>query len=75
MTGRVMLILKANGEWKSVEDIRQLYETMLDLGFDPDNMSYEDIAQTAHNLKRYEVLGKVGYVWEYFYNIMGHPYE
>lgn len=75
MTGRVLEILRENGDWKTVSDLHKLYETLLDLGFNPDEMTYEDLAQTAHNLKRYELFGETaGYVWEYFYNIVGHPF-
>jgi len=71
MTGRVLQILKSHAEWKQIEDIHILYRNLLEWGFDPDEMSYDELAQTCYNLKRYELFGKTaGYVWEMFYNIM-----
>jgi hypothetical protein len=71
MTGRTLMILKQNAEWETVEDLRKLYKTLLDMGFNPDDMDYRDLAQTCHNLKRYTLFGTTaGYVWEVFYNIM-----
>jgi hypothetical protein len=75
MTGRVLMILKEHGEWETVEDLRKLYETLLDMGFNPDEMTGRELAQTCHNLKRHSTLGTTGYVWEVFYNMMGHPWE
>ena len=76
MTGRVLMILKENAEYETVQDLHKLYETLLDMGLDPDEMTYAEIAQTCHNLKPYKLFGQTaGYVWEVFYNIMGHPWE
>jgi hypothetical protein len=71
MTGRTLMILKENGIWNTVADLHLLYETLLDMGFKPDDMSYEDLAQTCHNL----VLVNGSYIWEMFYVKVGHPYE
>jgi hypothetical protein len=71
MTGRTLMILKENGIWNTVADLHLLYQTLLDMGFKPDDMSYEDLAQTCHNL----VLANGSYIWEMFYVRMGHPYE
>jgi hypothetical protein len=71
MTGRVLSILKEHGEWNTIEDIHILYSSILDYGFDPDDMSHEELAQTAYNLRRYELFGKTaGYVWDLFYKVM-----
>jgi hypothetical protein len=71
MTGRVLTILKSHGEWNQIEDIHILYRNLLEFGFDPNEMSYEELAQTAHNLRRYELFGKTaGYVWDIFYKVM-----
>ena len=76
MTGRVLMILKENAEWKTVDDLHKLYQSLLNMGFEPDEMSYEELAQTCHNLVPYTLFGQTaGYVWEVFYNIMGHPWE
>jgi hypothetical protein len=70
MTGRTLNILKGNAQWKDIDDIHILYKYLLDTGFEPDDMSYEELAQTCHNLRRYELFGKTaGYVWDVFYNI------
>ena len=76
MTGRVLMILKENAEYETVQDLHKLYETLLDMGFNPDDMTYAELAQTVHNLKPYKLFGQTaGYVWEVFYNFMGHPWE
>jgi hypothetical protein len=75
MTGRVLMILKQHADWETVQDLHKLYETLLDMGFNPDEMTERELAQTAHNLKKYKMFGMTGYVWEVFYNFMGHPYE
>ena len=76
MTGRVLMILKENAEYETVQDLHKLYETLLDMGFRPDDMTYAELAQTVHNLKPYKLFGQTaGYVWEVFYNFMGHPWE
>lgn len=74
MTGRVLMILRENGEWQTTEDLHQLYQTLIDLGFKPDDMTYEDLAQTVHNLKRCNQDGSIRYEWEIFYNVLGHPF-
>lgn len=72
MTGRVLAILKEHADWQTVEDLHVLYQSLLNMGFDPDEMTERELAQTCHNLKPYELFGKTaGYVWEIFYNAIG----
>jgi hypothetical protein len=39
MTGRVLMILKQHADWETVQDLHKLYETLLDMGFNPDEMT------------------------------------
>lgn len=69
MTGRVLSILKENGDWQTIEDIPVLYTAILDHGFDPDAMSRDELATVASRLKRDSILGTPIYVWDIFYNM------
>jgi hypothetical protein len=71
MTGRTLYILKENGIWNTVADLHLLYQTLLDMGFKPDDMDYRELAQTCHNL----VLVNGSYIWEMFYVTEGRAYE
>ena len=72
MTGRVLQILKDHAQWSTISDIHVLYQSLLNMGFDPDDMSYDELAQTCHNLVPYKLFGQTsGYVWHIFHNIMG----
>jgi hypothetical protein len=76
MTGRVLAILKQHAQWQTVDDLHKLYQSLLTMGFDPDEMSYEDLAQTCHNLVPYSILGTtVGYVWHVFHQVFNQPIE
>jgi hypothetical protein len=76
MTGRVLQILKDNAEWSSISDIHLLYQSLLNMGFAPDEMSYEDLAQTCHNLVPYKLFGQTaGYVWYIFHTLLGEDNE
>jgi hypothetical protein len=67
MTGRVLQILKDHAEWSTISDIHLLYQSLLNMGFDPDEMDYRELAQTCHNLRPYKLFGKTaGYAWDIF---------
>jgi len=63
MTGRTLLILREHAEWNTVQDLLGLYHTLKDMGFDPDDMDYRELAQTCHNMK----LVNGEYIWDLFY--------
>lgn len=72
MTGRVLMILKQNADWETVQDLHKLYQSLLNMGFEPDDMTERELAQTCHNLVPYKLFGQTaGYVWEVFYNFVG----
>lgn len=76
MTGRVLQILKQHADWQSVDDLHKLYQSLLNMGFDPDEMSEQELTQTCHNLVRYTVLGTTaGYIWQVFHDAFNQPLE
>lgn len=76
MTGRVLMILKQHADWQSVDDLHKLYQSLLNMGFDPDEMSEQELAQTCHNLVRYTLFGTTaGYVWQVFHDAFNQPIE
>ena len=72
MTARVLMILKEHADWKTVKDLHILYQSLLNMGFDPDEMDYREIAQTCHNLVPYKLFGQTaGYEWHMFRQAIG----
>jgi hypothetical protein len=47
MTGRVLMILKEHAQWETVKDLHLLYQSLLNMGFDPDAMTTERLHRHA----------------------------
>jgi hypothetical protein len=49
MTGRVLLILREHCMWDEVKDLHDLYEVLLEHGFEPDEMDDNSLRLTVES--------------------------
>jgi hypothetical protein len=50
MTGRVLAIIKDYGKWENIDDVRQIYDTIIANGFDVDDVCDETLKRLVGSL-------------------------
>jgi hypothetical protein len=50
MTGRVLAIIKDYGKWENIDDVRQIYDTIIANGFDADDVCDETLKRLVGSL-------------------------
>jgi len=52
MTGRVLAIIKDYGQWETMEDVHQIYNTIIANGFDTDDVCDETLKRLVGSLTK-----------------------
>jgi hypothetical protein len=52
MTGRVLAIIKDYGNWETMDDVHQIYNTIIANGFDTDDVCDETLKRLVNSLTK-----------------------